>query len=50
MAILSIEEARVKVKSFLKYYIDVKVGGTENGQAWRFTRFYGDPNTRKCKK
>ena len=47
LAILWMEEAHVKVKSFSKYHINVRVGETEIGKARRFTGFYGDPNTSK---
>ena len=44
MALLWKAGVNVWVDSFSKYHIDSIVhGGLEN--VWRFTRFYGEPNT-----
>ena len=47
LALLWMKEVNIKVMSFSKYHIDVKVGVEDNGNAWRFTGFYRDLVTSK---
>ena len=47
LALLWIREAGVEVLSFSKYHIDVKMEAEMEGGSWRFTGFYGDPETSK---
>ena len=44
---LWMEEAEIEVRSFSKYYIDVKIAAAIKGKTWRLTGFYGDPYTNK---
>lgn len=37
------EGARVILKSYLNYHIDVMIENDVDGKTWRFTSFYGSP-------
>lgn len=41
------KELKVDVQSYLDSHIDAIVGQEEDGQQWRLTGFYGNPETRK---
>ena len=40
-------EAKIEVMSLSKYHIDVRIRNEEEGTDWRFTLFYGDPDSNK---
>ena len=49
LALLWLDEVNVEVQSFSKYHIDAIIGeNNENVSKWRFTGFYGEPDTNKC--
>ena len=50
LALLWMTKANIEVLSFSKYHINVKMEDENEGYAWRFTGFYGDPNTKKASK
>ena len=45
LALLWMNDAKVKVRSFFKNHIDVMIGEAEKERRWRFTSFYDDPDT-----
>ena len=47
LALLWMDEALVKVKSYSKSHIDVVIGHDEEDRRWKFTSFYGDPKMSK---
>ena len=47
LALLWKLETFVNIRSYLKWYIDVEVVCSNVQGCWRFTSFYGQPNTSK---
>ena len=45
LALLWRKEIMVDVQTFGPWHIDVKVGGVDGTGKWRFTGFYGQPET-----
>ena len=40
-------ETQVEVRSYSKYHIEVVIGEVNDDKRWRFTGFYGEPDTNK---
>ena len=47
LALLWRKEVRVDIQTFGPWHIDVEVGGVTGTGTWRFTGFYGQPDTSK---
>ena len=47
LALLWKPETCVNIRGYLKWFIDAKIGSNCDQGGWRFTGFYGQPDTSK---